>query len=354
MIENVENLTGGIDTTEALEGEVTLGSGGTATTNHNELTNLDFENSGHTGFQPAGDYVEDINYVHTDNNYTNEDKVKVDILETTGDGNMFLTNDGTYKDGGSGGITEETDPTVPQYVKDITEEDINSWNNKSEFSGSYNDLMDTPTIPTIENQYTNEDKAKVDLIDNTGDGSMYLSNDGTYKEVASGGGSGALEWTPSTNYFDSGKVVREELDALIGLESNSAVLITNKTEFTMANVYLLDLQSGAKNYRAVFKAGSTFWLFKNLSGSYYIIPAEVFYAQYGSNSNIVKALSGVGITMGTAKVYAPYNLTQISNNVFPIYSTNTTAYTPSANYHPATKKYVDDLITKLKTDNNLV
>ena len=32
--------------------------------------------------------------------------------------------------GGSGGIVNETDPTVPQYVKDISESDINNWNNK--------------------------------------------------------------------------------------------------------------------------------------------------------------------------------------------------------------------------------
>lgn len=30
----------------------------------------------------------------------------------------------------AGGITEEVDPTVPQYVKDITEQDIANWNNK--------------------------------------------------------------------------------------------------------------------------------------------------------------------------------------------------------------------------------
>lgn len=39
----------------------------------------------------------------------------------------------------------ETDPTVPQYVKNITQEDITAWNNKSDFSGSYNDLTDKPT-----------------------------------------------------------------------------------------------------------------------------------------------------------------------------------------------------------------
>ena len=42
-------------------------------------------------------------------------------------------------------VSKETDPTVPDYVKNIREEDIESWNNKSDFSGSYNDLTDKPT-----------------------------------------------------------------------------------------------------------------------------------------------------------------------------------------------------------------
>ena len=78
----------------------------------------------------------------------------------------------------------ETDPTVPAHVKNITESDItywnekvnksdlhehnnkeildtisqtsiDKWNNKSEFSGDYNDLSNKPTIPTATNQLTN-------------------------------------------------------------------------------------------------------------------------------------------------------------------------------------------------------
>ena len=78
----------------------------------------------------------------------------------------------------------ETDPTVPAHVKNITESDITNWNekanksdlhehnnkeildtisqtsidkwnNKSEFSGNYNDLTNKPTIPTATNQLTN-------------------------------------------------------------------------------------------------------------------------------------------------------------------------------------------------------
>lgn len=50
----------------------------------------------------------------------------------------------------------ETDPTVPQYVKDISQQDISSWNAKSDFSGSYNDLTDKPTIPTKTSELTND------------------------------------------------------------------------------------------------------------------------------------------------------------------------------------------------------
>ena len=50
----------------------------------------------------------------------------------------------------------ETDPTVPSYVKSITEQNITSWNNKSDFSGSYNDLTGKPTIPSKTSDLTND------------------------------------------------------------------------------------------------------------------------------------------------------------------------------------------------------
>lgn len=43
----------------------------------------------------------------------------------------------------------ESDPTVPEHVKSITEENINEWNNKSTFSGNYDDLDNKPVIPTV-------------------------------------------------------------------------------------------------------------------------------------------------------------------------------------------------------------
>lgn len=70
--------------------------------NHANMENLDYESSGHTGFASSKDieninnellnkankneipdtsgFVKDSNYVHTDNNFTNENKIKLDSL----------------------------------------------------------------------------------------------------------------------------------------------------------------------------------------------------------------------------------------------------------------------------------
>ena len=44
----------------------------------------------------------------------------------------------------------------------ITTENVTAWNNKSDFSGSYNDLTDKPTITEVTNDLTNELKASYD------------------------------------------------------------------------------------------------------------------------------------------------------------------------------------------------
>lgn len=54
-------------------------------------------------------------------------------------------------------LTSEADPTVPNYVKSITESDISNWNNKSDFSGSYTDLTDKPTMPTKVSELENDE-----------------------------------------------------------------------------------------------------------------------------------------------------------------------------------------------------
>lgn len=66
----------------------------------------------------------------------------------------------------SGFITEETDPTVPSHVKGITQDNITSWNNKSNFSGSYNDLTDKPSIPNATSDLTNDSGFITNAVNN--------------------------------------------------------------------------------------------------------------------------------------------------------------------------------------------
>ena len=69
----------------------------------------------------------------------------------------------------AGYISSETDPVFtasPAYS--ITSQDITDWNGKSDFSGSYNDLTDKPTIPDaqIQSDWNQSDNTAKDYIKN--------------------------------------------------------------------------------------------------------------------------------------------------------------------------------------------
>lgn len=106
------------------------------TTDHSELSNLDFEHSGHTGFQRSGNYVEDDDYNHTDNNYTNEDKNKLDSLENYDDtkirntiSNLEINKaDRTEIPDVSNFVTSTVDNLLNYYLKSetYTKEEVNN------------------------------------------------------------------------------------------------------------------------------------------------------------------------------------------------------------------------------------
>ena len=73
-----------------------------------------------------------------------------------------LTND-------SGFLTTETDPIfTASPAHGISAADITAWNGKSDFSGSYNDLTDKPTIPAaqIQSDWNQSDNTALDYIKN--------------------------------------------------------------------------------------------------------------------------------------------------------------------------------------------
>lgn len=88
-----------------------------------------------------------------------------------------LTND-------SGFITgyTETDPTVPTYVKNITQANITTWNNKSNFSGNYNDLSNKPTIPNNSNLVNGSTTGSLRSVGTSGENSTYTMGTHAFAE----------------------------------------------------------------------------------------------------------------------------------------------------------------------------
>lgn len=160
MLEGITMIPSGGTTGQALvkksntdydyEWKTVQGGGSGGTTNHAELDNLDYEHSGHTGFQPAGNYVEDNNYIHTDNNFTD-----------------------TYKSNVEANTTAKHTHSNKSVLDDISSTDITNWNNKSNFSGSYEDLSNKPTIPSEVTETT---------VSNWG----FTKNTGTYSKPSGG------------------------------------------------------------------------------------------------------------------------------------------------------------------------
>lgn len=87
-------------------------------------------------------------WAQTDSSADDYIKNKPTIPTKTSD----LTNDSGYITGYT-----ETDPVfVASPAHGITANDITNWNGKSDFSGSYTDLTDKPTIPTKTSELTND------------------------------------------------------------------------------------------------------------------------------------------------------------------------------------------------------
>lgn len=83
---------------------------------------------------------------------------------------MITLDNGKTIDAGdiSGGTVEEVDPIFTSSpAHNITNQDITNWNNKSDFSGDYDDLTNKPTIPTVPTNVSafNNDAGYFNIID---------------------------------------------------------------------------------------------------------------------------------------------------------------------------------------------
>ena len=91
---------------------------------------------------------------------------------------------------GAGYITgyTETDPVfTASAAYGISSTDISNWNGKSDFSGSYNDLTDKPTIPTVNNATLTIQKNGTTVNTFTANASSNVTANITVHDVPSGG-----------------------------------------------------------------------------------------------------------------------------------------------------------------------
>lgn len=146
------------------------------------------------------DFVSDSNYVHTDNNFTNTYKEKVDS-------NTSVRHTHTNK----------------QVLDNITSNDISNWNNKSDFSGSYNDLSNKPTIPSEVTEST---------VSNWG----FTKNTGTYSKPTGGIPKTDLESAVQTSLekADTALQAHQDISGKQNITDNSLTTI-NKTIPTAIN-----------------------------------------------------------------------------------------------------------------------
>lgn len=144
-------------------GEAGSGGGGGGTSNYNDLTNKpSINNVTLTGNKTTSDLGINIptstSDLTNDSGFITSSSLPTKTSDLTNDSGFItssslptkvsdLTNDVGY-------ITSytETDPIYSaSAASGITSTDITNWNNKSDFSGSYTDLTNKPTIPTVNN-----------------------------------------------------------------------------------------------------------------------------------------------------------------------------------------------------------
>lgn len=290
------------------------------------------------GIQPKGDYA-----------------LTSDIPTSTSE----LINDSGY-------ITEEQDPTVPNHVKNITQENITSWNNKSEFSGNYNDLTNKPTIPTSTSDLTNDSGFITNETDPTVPSHVKsiteqnITNWNNKQDLltagenitiennvisATTGGGGTLPY--NVYYYEhtfsnyGGNDTSEEASALVSqiktdLESGNKVMI----------IVNLTIQQFSNYKRTLIGFPTIEWLyiefnlspvyFSTSSGSRFMLAPRIRGPISGQIMIIMDSYVFTGYVVPLSLSY--YNANK-GEQVLTL--NNTSSYTPTADYNPSTKLYTD-------------
>lgn len=227
-----------------------------------------------------------------------------------------LTNDSGY-------ITSETDPVfTASPAHDITAQDITDWDNKSDFSGSYTDLTNKPTIPTKTSELQNDSgfitSAPVSSVDGKTGSVTVIPTGGTTGQVLAkkSNTDRDVEWvTPSAGGVTSvngqtGDVVLNASD--VHALPDSTVIPTVPTNVSA---------------------------FQNDAGYLTAIPSE-----YVTDTELNTAIAGKANTADLATVATSGDYDDLTNKpTIPTVPTNVSAFTNDANYITASQAPVQSV-----------
>lgn len=300
---------------------------------HSKLENLDYEHAGHTGFAKSSDIPTKLKDLDDDTTH----RLVTDTEKTTWNSKSDFS--GNYND-------LSNKPSIPAN-SDFT---LNGLSEKS-----YTNLTDKPTIPTnsdftlaglSEKSYTNlTDKPTIPeayTLPTASDetlGGIKVGNNLSIDEngvlsASGGGGSVPIYYWNRTNNADS----KAFLTTLVNKYRNGEPFI----------LFTKYLDTG--NYMNVMNP-CILALAENINGDGYIYEICASDSIIHKRHNIyVDNYNVISISINNTTISAA---TESWTNTFFLGKYNTSSYTPSSNYNPATKKYVDDAIAQLKSDNNL-
>lgn len=182
-----------------------------------------------------------------------------------------LTND-------SGFITgyTETDPIFKSHVASlINQNDIDNWNAKSDFSGSYNDLTNKPTIPTA-------------------DGTTIVDNNGVFSAVGGSGGPKVYSVTYTSELVDNADLFN---DLTAG---NNVEIIMDNRHYTLEAKVELDYYFYSNNVHYVINGKTDVRALQIHTNAKRIVSAYVNYPEAITPRVIGTYVDGTTITYNTS------------------------------------------------------
>ena len=254
---------------------------------------------------------------------------------------MYFPIDGTYK----GRV----------FVRSMTNRSPGAWTLLSTFSGNYNDLTNKPTIPTIPTNISafNNDSGYITSIPSEYVTDSELTAKGYLTEHQDISGKADKSELFSKDYND---LINQPINSLPvhSYSSNNRIIFVEVMNLEKHKWYKLDPQDARESNSSLslahFFEDGTSKNFSALTGGYAY--SLFFVLAKGANNITLRQIDIAGgfyervITIGADSASSTSTIVPLSLSTL-----NEKEFIPTKDYHPATKKYVDEATENVITEN---